>query len=445
MYIGYCLDCKYIDLVEENKESVCSRCCGRMLPLNITSNEWNRLTDEEKQKTIDSISSGESVNVVINSPEPDRGDVIEDSFVGTETEHRQNEMENSNLHIDKESVNGTSIRKKIVEMPQTKVDYNPNESAIYSFEARTGLSKGIINVYSDRVSYTTKKEESVFEFSDIQDIKKDMYGNMSILSKDGERLICSSTDMKLKESIIYIRERITPLTLDYTNLLDQGKSKINSENDSPISNLLQKIDFGADSPIQDDEYIDPWTDPCSDDPNNIFVKKVKNLPHADTIFGKRDIKDMKKILQPAEKVKAVCTGWYDGRTWIFACTDRRVLAVNKNLLIGGDQLEIPFSQIHAMAIKRGLLFSDISVQTGVRMHVITDIMNDAAKYFVDCANREIEKRESGESKSKQVINHVNQVAASSEADEIKKFKSLLDEGIISQDEFDAKKKQLLGI
>ena len=180
MYIGYCLDCKYIDLVEENKESVCSRCCGRMLPLNITSNEWNRLTDEEKQKTIDSISSGESVNVVINSPEPDRGDVIEDSFVGTETEHRQNEMENSNLHIDKESVNGTSIRKKIVEMPQTKVDYNPNESAIYSFEARTGLSKGIINVYSDRVSYTTKKEESVFE---LQRLKKLHY--FCIIQKSG--------------------------------------------------------------------------------------------------------------------------------------------------------------------------------------------------------------------------------------------------------------------
>lgn len=36
-------------------------------------------------------------------------------------------------------------------------------------------------------------------------------------------------------------------------------------------------------------------------------------------------------------------------------------------------------------------------------------------------------------------------AAFSEADELKKFKDLLDNGIISQEEFDAKKKQLLGL
>ena len=33
----------------------------------------------------------------------------------------------------------------------------------------------------------------------------------------------------------------------------------------------------------------------------------------------------------------------------------------------------------------------------------------------------------------------------SDADELKKFKELLDMGIISQEEFDAKKKQLLGL
>lgn len=37
------------------------------------------------------------------------------------------------------------------------------------------------------------------------------------------------------------------------------------------------------------------------------------------------------------------------------------------------------------------------------------------------------------------------VASASNADELKKFKELLDLGIISQEEFDAKKKQLLGL
>lgn len=39
----------------------------------------------------------------------------------------------------------------------------------------------------------------------------------------------------------------------------------------------------------------------------------------------------------------------------------------------------------------------------------------------------------------------NQTATYGSADELKKFKELLDSGIISQEEFDAKKKQLLGL
>ena len=36
-------------------------------------------------------------------------------------------------------------------------------------------------------------------------------------------------------------------------------------------------------------------------------------------------------------------------------------------------------------------------------------------------------------------------SSESSADQIKKYKELLDDGIISQEEFDAKKKQLLGL
>ncbi len=40
---------------------------------------------------------------------------------------------------------------------------------------------------------------------------------------------------------------------------------------------------------------------------------------------------------------------------------------------------------------------------------------------------------------------INQVVPQSTADELKKYKDLFDSGVISQEEFDAKKKQLLGL
>lgn len=47
--------------------------------------------------------------------------------------------------------------------------------------------------------------------------------------------------------------------------------------------------------------------------------------------------------------------------------------------------------------------------------------------------------------SEEVVQGNNSVSTTSDADEILKFKNLLDSGIITQEEFDAKKKQLLGL
>ena len=50
-----------------------------------------------------------------------------------------------------------------------------------------------------------------------------------------------------------------------------------------------------------------------------------------------------------------------------------------------------------------------------------------------------------ERQNKSLITTINQETHQSEADELKKYKELLDSGIITQDEFNAKKKQLLGL
>ena len=55
----------------------------------------------------------------------------------------------------------------------------------------------------------------------------------------------------------------------------------------------------------------------------------------------------------------------------------------------------------------------------------------------------VEKQIASRSNSNQGQTIINQAASA--ADEIKKFKELLDLGVITQEEFDAKKKQLLGL
>lgn len=101
----------------------------------------------------------------------------------------------------------------------------------------------------------------------------------------------------------------------------------------------------------------------------------------------------------------------------------------------GKHVDLPLNQISAVALG---LCSRITVATSSgRIHfwfiknreevhsALTDII---AKVQVEDA-----------------YNHNNTTASSSNADELKKYKELLDSGIITQEEFDAKKKQLLGL
>lgn len=61
-----------------------------------------------------------------------------------------------------------------------------------------------------------------------------------------------------------------------------------------------------------------------------------------------------------------------------------------------------------------------------------EIYDVVSKLLVKCQN-------------KTTITSITQEISKSSADELKKYKNLLDSGIISQEEFEAKKKQLLNL
>lgn len=112
-------------------------------------------------------------------------------------------------------------------------------------------------------------------------------------------------------------------------------------------------------------------------------------------------------------------------------TDKRVYGYAAN----GKRVDLPLDAISAVATLNR--FSGIAVTTA-----------SGAIKFLMLANRdEIHKVISKllvERQNKPTAT-ITQEVSQSNADELKKFKDLLDSGIISQEEFDAKKKQLLGL
>ena len=102
----------------------------------------------------------------------------------------------------------------------------------------------------------------------------------------------------------------------------------------------------------------------------------------------------------------------------------------------GKRVDLPLDAISAVGTGA---FNSIAITTAsgaikfAMMENCSEIHSAVSKLLVERQNKPA------------VAAAVIQEASQSDADELKKYKDLLDSGVISQEEFDAKKKQLLGL
>ena len=103
----------------------------------------------------------------------------------------------------------------------------------------------------------------------------------------------------------------------------------------------------------------------------------------------------------------------------------------------GKRVDLPVDSVSATSLTR--LFRGISISTSSGRICFRMVKNADAIYVV-VNNLLLERQQGKHSNATATI-----IQKSDEADQIKKYKDLLDSGAISQEEFDAKKKQLLGL
>ena len=115
-------------------------------------------------------------------------------------------------------------------------------------------------------------------------------------------------------------------------------------------------------------------------------------------------------------------------------TDKRVYGK----AIFGKRVDLPLDSISAVGTGA---MNGIAVATSsgsIRFLAIsnnTEIHEEISKLLIERQNKSTSK----------ITTTIKQEIPQSNADELKKYKDLLDSGVITQEEFDAKKKQLLGL
>lgn len=123
----------------------------------------------------------------------------------------------------------------------------------------------------------------------------------------------------------------------------------------------------------------------------------------------------------------------------YAITNKRFILAQKNAIAGEVFQTVYLDNINDITFSSGVAFGVMTIDT-IRERFSVGLDKISAKKIVTEAHKILD-----DIRAKNKTQNGTIIAQLSPADEIKKYKNLLDEGIITEEEFNLKKSQLLGL
>ena len=170
-------------------------------------------------------------------------------------------------------------------------------------------------------------------------------------------------------------------------------------------------------------------------------KRLKELGQIDMFGTKKEVKELPNIMYAGETLEYLMSGFMNGNTWLIVCTNKRILFLDKGLIFGCKQLEIPLDKVNSVETSKGLLLGSIKVWDGASAMKIDNVQKFALQPFVTAVNN---AREALKNNNQQIKVEKNN-DTNDYIKELEKLAELKETGIITEDEFLSKKKQLLGL
>lgn len=163
---------------------------------------------------------------------------------------------------------------------------------------------------------------------------------------------------------------------------------------------------------------------------------------------RKEVNYLPGILSTGEEVLAISSGIMAGKgrwdtrwnSWLLVCTTKRILFVNKGMLYGLEQRETPLEKINSIEQTTGIFFGKIKIWDGASQMEIRNVPKGTVKPFVAAVNKACEDygkhRTPGEQPTRP--------SPTDDIEALERLAALLDKGVLSQEEFEARKAKLLG-
>lgn len=154
---------------------------------------------------------------------------------------------------------------------------------------------------------------------------------------------------------------------------------------------------------------------------------------------RKELKTLPNYLVDGEEVVNMSDGMYDGTRGLVFCTDRRVGFLAAGMSKSKFE-DFPYERVSSVQHSTGMMYGEITIFAAGNKAHITQLLKARAAEIADYVR---ERAGGGTATATPAA-----PAPASEpdaADQIRKLADLRDQGILTEEEFSAKKQQILGI
>ena len=158
----------------------------------------------------------------------------------------------------------------------------------------------------------------------------------------------------------------------------------------------------------------------------------------DQFFTKKELNHLPAVLADGEQVLAFTSGLMDGNTWLVSLTDRRIIFLDKGMIYGLKQTAIDLDKVNSISGQTGIIFGKIVIEDGASSRVIDNVWKKTVVAFTNKVRDAIETRKHASRSASS-----SQTAGNDVVTQLEKLASLLERGIINQEEFSQQKAKIL--
>jgi hypothetical protein len=153
-------------------------------------------------------------------------------------------------------------------------------------------------------------------------------------------------------------------------------------------------------------------------------------------FTKKELNHLPEVLSDGEQVLAFASGLMDGHTWLITLTDRRIIFLDKGMIYGLKQVAIDLDKVNSISGQTGIIFGKIIIEDAAASRVIGNVLKKTVVPFTNKVRDTIETRKSKHTSAPQST-------GDDVVTKLEKLATLLEKGIINQEEFSQQKAKIL--